>query len=144
MNFRKRNVLLSLFFAIITVIMVIYFKKEDKEHYEEKKKPNFYLSDSSIEGMGVFAAYDIPSNRKIGIGFYERLKPDGTRFGIVDQNFGAYINHCKKSNTYLKKELDVWWVMSARNIFKGEEVTANYWDTPDYIEKPKAAFNENC
>ncbi len=143
MNFRNKNVLLSLFFAILTIIMVFYFRKKNKEHFNDER-PDFYIGESSIEGMGVFAAYDIPSNRKIGIAFYERLNPDGTKFGIVDQNFGAYINHCKRSNTYLKKELDIWWVMSARNIFTGEEITANYWKTPNYIEKPKAAFNENC
>ena len=135
--------LITFILMIISVVGIFIKYKKQKEHYGNPT-PNFYIGESSIEGMGVFAAYDIPSNRKIGIGFYERLSSNGKKYGIVDQNFGAYINHCKNSNTYLKKELDVWWVMSARNIFKGEEVTANYWKTPEYIEKPKAAFNELC
>lgn len=141
-KFDKNHFLLILFLILIIFInFKLYFRfKEGYNSYQ----PIFYISDSSIQGKGVFAEYDIPANRKIGIGFYERIKPNGTLYGKVDENFGAYINHCQNSNTYLKKELDIWWIVSARNIFKGEEITANYWNTPDYIEKPSPAYTQYC
>ena len=133
---------ISFFVLFISFIGIIQYKKQ-QDNYRDYR-PRFYIGESNIEGKGVFAAYDIIPHTKIGIGFYERLSHDGKKYGIINENFGAYINHCKNSNTYLRKELDIWWIVSARNIFKGEEVTANYWDTPDYIDKPSPAFTDIC
>jgi len=110
--------------------------------------PDFTIGESRIQGVGIFTK----RQRKMG----EQL------FVAVDMNehvtpVGSKINHCpsKKTildngrvvtgdtllpNTYLStapdKTTGEWWIMAARDLNAGEELTADYTYTPDFITKP--------
>jgi hypothetical protein len=110
--------------------------------------PDFTIGESRIQGVGIFTKRP----RKMG----EQL------FVAIDMNehvtpVGSKINHCpsKKTildnervvtggtvlpNTYLStapdKTTGEWWIMAARDLDAGEELTADYTYTPDFITKP--------
>lgn len=110
--------------------------------------PDLTIGESHIQGVGIFTKRP----RKKG----ERL------FIAVDMNenvtpVGSKINHCPSMktisnngrvatgdtilpNTYLSNAPDKttgeWWIMAARDLESGEELTADYTYTPDFITKP--------
>ena len=70
---------------------------------------------------------------------------------------GSKINHCPGKfknpaeaeysilpNTYLSStpetDMGVWWVIAARDIAAGEELTIDYTNTPDFIKKPDSKW----
>jgi hypothetical protein len=95
--------------------------------------------------------------------YTKRARAKGERLVVViDTNrqiteIGKKITHCpsiktiSKSgrvanprtilpNTYLSASSDKtpgeWWIIAARDLHAGEEITADYTYTPDFIEKP--------
>jgi hypothetical protein len=107
--------------------------------------PDFTIGESHIQGIGIFT---------------KRPRANGERlFVAVDTNekvtpIGSKINHCPSMktisatgrvapantilpNTYLSPHADSeWWIMAARDLNIGEELTADYNYTPDFIQKP--------
>ena len=110
--------------------------------------PDFTIGESHIQGIGIFT---------------KRPRSSGERlFVAVDTNekvtpIGSKINHCPSMktisatgrvapantilpNTYLSPHADKttgeWWIMAARDLNVGEELTADYNYTPDFISKP--------
>ena len=110
--------------------------------------PDFTISESHIQGIGIFTKRPRAKD--------ERL------FVAIDMNknvtpIGSKINHCPSMktisasgrvaaantilpNTYLSSTADKttgkWWIIAARDLNVGEELTADYTYTPDFIEKP--------
>lgn len=113
--------------------------------------PDFTVGKSKIEGLGLF------TKRR-------RLK-DEKLFVAIGSNklvtkIGSKINHCPGKfknpaeaaysilpNTYLsstpEKDTGVWWVIAARDINVGEELTIDYTNTPDFINKPDPRWRCN-
>ena len=110
--------------------------------------PDFTIGESHIQGIGIFT---------------KRPRANGERlFVAVDTNkkvtpIGSKINHCPSMktisatgrvapantilpNTYFSTTADKttgeWWIMAARDLNIGEELTADYNYTPDFISKP--------
>lgn len=110
--------------------------------------PDFTIGESHIQGIGIFT---------------KRPRANGERlFVAVDTNekvtpIGSKISHCPSMktisatgrvapantilpNTYLSTTADKttgeWWIMAARDLNIGEELTADYNYTPDFIQKP--------
>jgi len=107
----------------ILVISLIYFGFSNIGITE-----HFYVAKSNIAGEGLFASEDIESNKKL----FKALDLNQTILNEVKK-----VNHCNKPNTYLVKENDGWYVYSKKKLAKNEELSIDYWDTPDFIRKPE-------
>jgi hypothetical protein len=106
--------------------------------------PDFTISNSPIQGLGLY------TKRKRSKG--EKL------FVSINSNkdvtpIGSKINHCPSKgsssrsvipNTYLSTTPDQdtgeWWIIAARDIALGEELTVDYTHTPDFIKKPDPSW----
>ena len=97
---------------------------------------NYYFGDSKIHGTGTFASRDIPSNEIVGNAFSYGNKK------LTRTELGAKVNHQFNSNTFLKKDRDGYNLYSTKDIKRGSEVTSNYEDTPDFIDKNTKGFKE--
>ena len=106
----------------------------------------------------------IGKSRIQGLGLYsKRKRVKGEKlFVAISSNkvvtpIGSKINHCPGKfknpaeaayallpNTYLSstpdQETGEWWIIAARNIDAGEELTVDYTNTPDFIQKPDASW----
>ena len=139
--------LILLFFIItLSVIITRHVIIPATINYEHgiMNHPDFTIGNSNIDGLGLF------TKRK-------RLK-DEKLFVAINSNkmvtkVGSKINHCPGKfknpaeatysmlpNTYLSStpetDMGVWWVIAARDINAGEELTIDYTNTPDFINKP--------
>lgn len=90
---------------------------------------NWYLSNSKIHGIGVFASKNIPPNSFIDV-------------AIDDKNvitfFGSKLNHSWNPTSRLiyshgTKTYDIY---SLKQLNKDNEITVDYTFTPDFIMKP--------
>ena len=89
------------------------------------------IKESKIEGLGVFATKDIPSDTDLGISHvYDNRFPDN----YIRLPLGAFINHhempnCKaivsESHESLSKIKHIR-IITDRDILSGEELTLNY------------------
>jgi hypothetical protein len=97
-----------------------------------KTSESFDIRNSQVAGVGVFAVRDHKPDEQL---FLAILKDQ-----TVEPTLGSKINHCssasKKHNSRLEKIGDEWFMVSNRFIKKGEEITTDYNDTPDFIAKP--------
>ena len=112
---------------------------------------------SGISGWGVFATQSIPKNTRIvdyageKINNRESLKREKrylkrghiwcfklnhlyVRDAAVGGNIARYVNHSCTPNCYTIVKGDTIWIVAARNIRKGEELTYDYsTDGPGHI-----------
>ena len=90
---------------------------------------NLTIKESEIEGLGLFAAEDIPSNTYLGISHYYMVD-----VGIIRTPMGGFYNHsdnpnCKKQEINFRGNLSVmseYHLYTLRDIKEGEEITVNY------------------
>lgn len=104
---------------------------------------NFYISNSQIHGVGVFAKKDINKNSTIGIVMINKIPLNIFFIPNITDDFGKYINHSNMPNSYLsydsKKHL--YYLKSSKNIKQNMEITANYNNnTPLLIEGSKEHY----
>lgn len=113
--------MLKYILIILLAAAIVYFgNQRNLEH--------FYNGASNIAGQGLFCSK--PATK------YSRLfKALDLDHKIRDEV--RKVNHCNRPNTYLQKENDGWWVYAKRNLVKDEELTIDYWDTPNFIRKPE-------
>ena len=105
---------------------------------------------SKIQGWGVFATQPINKNKRIVTYDGEKI-PNKTslkretrylrkghiwcfklnrlyvRDAAVGGNVARFVNHSCTPNCYTQVIGDTIWILAARNIRKGEELTYNYW-----------------
>ena len=98
--------------------------------------PEVTISESKIDGLGLFAACDIEENHEFGITHVENENfPDG----YVRTPLGGFFNHSDDPNC----EAYVWGsfikLRAIRDIKEGEELTAKYWlyDIEDALKSYK-------
>ena len=97
---------------------------------------NYYLGNSDIHGTGAFASRNIDSKENIGTAIRTRgLDNDRTELG-------KKVNHQFNNNSYLKKEGRDHNLYSAKKINKGSEITANYKNTPHFIDSDTKGYLE--
>lgn len=89
----------------------------------------WYISDSNIEGVGIFTDKLIKNGEFIDLAIdsYNNIT-----------NFGSKINHSWTPNANLYKKNDLYYMVAIKDIYPHEEITANYMNTPDFIKKPNS------
>tara|TARA_Y100000310_G_scaffold210046_1_gene210648 strand:- start:91 stop:444 length:354 start_codon:yes stop_codon:yes gene_type:complete len=95
----------------------------------------YYVGKSNISGSGVFARHPIPKGAKIGVAVTD---------GAEQITFmGSQINHQLNCNAKLvETEAQGCDLIAIKEIAQGEEITANYKDTPWYIDKNTEGYVE--
>lgn len=103
-----------------------YYKEYGKDAKNDKI---WYLAKSDIHGDGVFAKKHITTDTFIDVAF---KNADDIKY------FGSKVNHSNNPNTYLKfnEKEKVYDLYANDFIPMGDEITANYNDTPNFIKKP--------
>ena len=101
--------------------------------------PDFAISTSKIQGLGLFTKRARAKSEKLFVAI---------QANEIITLIGSKINHCPWSkttstsiipNTYLAvpdTTTGEWWIIAARDIKAGEELTVDYTNTPDFIDKP--------
>ena len=102
----------------------------------------FKVDKSNIDGLGAIADQDIKKGEFIGVAI-----DDDTRIESIPQFdtrtiLGRYLNHQDSQNAIQKQENDSLNVYANKNIKKGEEITINYNDAPDYVSKDTSNYKE--
>lgn len=102
----------------------------------------YYIGKSEIEGNGVFARYPIENGTKIGTAIIDDEKAADDAEGAITY-MGSQLNHQTDCNAKLvKNESGGYDLVATKNIPKDEEITADYKDTPWYIDKNTKGFVE--
>ncbi len=82
------------------------------------------IKESLIQGLGIFATERIPDNTLIGRIHVPNEKEENSYFRTPLGGFG---NHSDDPNcTKLVMEDESWWIVTNRDIEKGEEITWRY------------------
>lgn len=115
--------------------------QELKEFEEQNNKlqlfKKFYLKESNIHGQGAFAKFKIEKGEFIGTIIYH------FKGKIYIPKDTYFVNHCKQSNTIIKKKTrDHYELYASKDIQKDEELFLDYHTTPSYITKPKNHWKE--
>lgn len=110
---------------IVSLFILLYLNQT----YDEFFSDNFYVSQSKIQGNGVFAKINIDPEHKL--------------FTVIDVSqqvigLGKLVNHCNRPNSKIvyDEKTATWYLISIRKINKDEEITADYNNTPTFIKKP--------
>ena len=144
------STLLLLFVVIVLSVLIIqHVIVPQIVNYQHGlfMNPDFTIGESRIQGLGLFTKRQRAKGEKLFIA----IQPDETVTPV-----GSKINHCPKKdadgnnmnalvsvipNTYLSETPDkttgAWWIIAARNLNVGEELTVDYTNTPDFIKKPE-------
>lgn len=103
---------------------------------ESKSNSNsdYYISDSNIQGKGVFTNRSYQKDEPIDIGIRKALGI----FPVVTPYFGSMINHSWKPNTYLEYDTETsnYLVKCKKPLRSKTEITLDYRNTPWYIMGP--------
>jgi len=98
-------------------------RDDDKQRLPQ----GFLFGRSNIHGVGLFVTRTFREKEPL----FLAIEKDGTVTRL-----GSRVNHCDSPNSVLLKSVDGWWLFAKRAIHKGEEITADYRDTPPFIQKP--------
>jgi len=97
-----------------------------KDRFENSYRPLpdiVHLDYSPIEGMGVFAKFDLDGKICIGITHVAPIKKD---LGRQRTPLGGFINHSDNPNCFIVVETEFSRMYTVRPIMQGEELTVYY------------------
>lgn len=97
-----------------------------KDRFENTYRPLpdiVHLDYSPIEGMGVFAKFDLDGKICIGITHVAPIKKD---LGRQRTPLGGFINHSDNPNCFIVVETEFSRMYTVRPIMQGEELTVYY------------------
>ena len=97
-----------------------------KDRFENTYRPLpdiVHLDYSPIDGMGVFAKFDLDGKICIGITHVAPIKKD---LGRQRTPLGGFINHSDNPNCFIVVETDWSRMYTVRPIMQGEELTVYY------------------
>ena len=97
----------------------------------------FHICKSNIDGKGIIASQDMKKGEFIGaaIDNEEMIRGEDGIHRDMRTRLGRTLNHQDKENAMQKSENGALNVYAKNNIKQGEEVTLNYKNAPDYIDK---------
>jgi hypothetical protein len=92
-----------------------------------------YVEQSSVHGNGLYTDVHREPGECIGIGVYRHK---GVSYIL------SWINHSKVCNCELRYDslFGTWNIWTLRPIVRGTELTLNYNDPPDFLERPKEGW----
>jgi SET domain-containing protein len=114
---------------VIGVYILTSVFKDEKENFSGGGE--YILKKSTIHGTGLFSA---KYHRKGDVLFQAVTKEKD----ITEQ--ARYVNHCNNPSTVLEQYSDGWLLRANRDILAGDEITADYNNTPDFIKKPDPSW----
>ena len=84
-----------------------------------------YISNSLIEGNGLFTSSDLPKDNELGI---THIKNDSGDFhsGFIRTPLGGFVNHSENPNCTLYECGNYLKMKTAKTIKEGEELTLSY------------------
>jgi len=97
-----------------------------KDRFENTYRPLpdiVHLDYSPIEGMGVFAKFDLDGKICIGITHIAPIKKD---LGRQRTPLGGFVNHSDNPNCFIVVETEYSRMYTVRPIMQGEELTVYY------------------
>lgn len=99
-----------------------------------------YIAPSKIQGVGLFAGRNFSKGDIICLVFdlmqYDKRDPNS----FITRE-GRKVNHQLKSNSITAtKDGTQWYLVAERPIRRGEEITANYHNTPSFIKKDTRGY----
>jgi len=97
-----------------------------KDRFENAYRPLpdiVHLDYSPIEGMGVFAKFDLDGKICIGITHVAPIKKD---LGRQRTPLGGFVNHSDNPNCFIVVETEFSRMYTVRPIMQGEELTVYY------------------
>lgn len=107
--------------VVVIVVLCIFFTKIEL----------FQVEKSKIQGVGLFTGKNYKPNEELLLAI--------TNNHTVT-NLCKKVNHCNHPNSTLKRKYDGWYLYSIKHINKGEEITADYNNTPSFIKKPDISW----
>ena len=118
------------------------FKMKGIQFYTGDK---FVIDKSNIDGQGVIASQNVKKGEFIGTAFTDEAGARGEEGVFHDTRtiLGRKLNHQDKENAIQKSENNALNVYAKNSISKGEEITINYINAPDYIDKTQVAGYKN-
>jgi hypothetical protein len=99
---------------------------------------SFHICKSDIDGKGAIASKNIKKGELIGTAIYDEEAIEPKIHGIQNDTrtrLGQIMNHQDNENAIQKSENNKLNVYAKKNIKEGEEITINYKNAPDYINK---------
>lgn len=111
------------------------FKMKGFKFYSDEK---FIVDKSNIDGKGAIAAQDIKKGELIGTAFTdeEAAKPVlGQTQYDTRTRLGRTLNHQDTENAIQRSENNKLNVYAKNAIKEGDEITINYKNAPDYVDK---------
>ena len=146
-----------------------------KQKSNSKNPSLFEVRSSKIHGKGIYAKIDIKKDIKVieyigeniskevgniraeeqykksmennnnGAVYVFELNDKYDIDGNVEHNIARFTNHSCNPNCKYKIENNHIWIISIKDIKKGEEITYDYdYDPEDYINHPCKCNSENC
>jgi len=101
----------------------------------------FTIDKSNIDGLGVIAAQAIKAGELIGTAVTDEagIRVKGGKRSDTRTRLGRTLNHQDTENAIQKSENNALNVYAKGTISKGEEITINYINAPDYVDKTQVA-----
>jgi len=94
------------------------------------------IAPSSIQGLGVHVIHFIPAGTSLGIA--QALDRDGRTWRVTP--LGRYHNHSTSPSARNVRVGNQRYLVAARDLYPGEEVTIDYRLQPD-LEQPRAGWS---
>ena len=97
----------------------------------------FHICKSNIDGQGAIASKDIKKGEFIGVAIKDEasVRAEGGIQHDTRTRLGQILNHQDDENAVQKSKDNTLGVYAKNNISEGEEITINYTNAPDYINK---------
>ena len=97
----------------------------------------FVIDKSNVDGLGAIASQNINKGELIGTAFTDEASvraKDGVQRDTRTR-LGQILNHQDTENAVQKSESNTLNVYAKNDIKEGEEITINYNNAPDYVNK---------
>ena len=97
----------------------------------------FVIDKSNIDGKGAIASKNIKKGELIGVAIQDEASIRADKGVQCDTRtrLGQILNHQDGENAIQKSEGNTLNVYAKNDIGKGEEITINYMNAPDYVNK---------